>query len=395
MKSKSSIPIVLLVYVVTLVLAAGSPAHAQSFGVIHNFAGTDGSGPLSGLAINSKELYGTASGGGQYGGGVAFKSTLTGTLTVLHSFGNGTDGSSPEGSLIIGKGGYLYGTTFSGGTANSGTVFKLSSKGVETVLYNFAGGADGANPIAGLAIDKNENLYGTTSSGGAFNEGTVFEVSSTGVHTVLYSFGTGANDGSDPVAGVTFDTAGNLYGTTATGGAYGNGSVFELSPSSPAWTETILYSFEMQDDGGTPYAGLIFDHAGNLYGAATDGGAGGSNGGGTVFELTPSGDNWNFQVLYGLTGWGISGTFRDLLYDAHNDTIYATTHCDGSNDAGTVYELVRSGETWSYTQLYTFTGGTDGLYSFSNLVIDTNGNLYGTTNQGGANQLGVIFKVTP
>ncbi|MGD0989732.1 MAG: choice-of-anchor tandem repeat GloVer-containing protein [Candidatus Sulfotelmatobacter sp.] len=395
-ESSRSIGILGFCFWVAFTLSLSSSAQAQTFAIIHNFAGSDGDAPLAGLAMDAEQnLYGTASSGGQYGGGVVFKATRAGKEMVMHSFGKAADGSSPEGSLILDASGNLYGTTFSGGTAGAGTVFKISTKGKESILYSFAGGADGANPVSGLAMDASGNLYGTTSAGGAYSAGTVFEVSASGQHTVLYSFGSIANDGTDPVAGVTLDTQGNLYGTAAAGGLYSYGTVFELSPSGSNWTENILHNFELQDDGGTPYAGLIFDHSGNLYGAATQGGAGGSDGGGTVFELTPSGGSWTFSVIYSLTGWGISGTFRDLLFDASTGVIYATTHCDGDYDAGTVYELKPSAGTWSYTELYTFTGGTDGYYVFSNLVMDKGGNLYGTTNTGGANGYGEIFKVKP
>ncbi|MFY9979623.1 MAG: choice-of-anchor tandem repeat GloVer-containing protein, partial [Candidatus Sulfotelmatobacter sp.] len=303
-----------------------------------------------------------------------------------------TDGSSPEGSLIIDSEGNLYGTTFAGGAADAGTVFKISPNGKENILYSFAGNDDGANPVAGLAVDASGNLYGTTSSGGNYNSGTVFELSSTGQHSVLYSFGSIADDGTDPVAGVTLDPKGNLYGTASAGGPYGYGTVFELKYSTSGFTENILHNFEMQNDGGTPYAGLIFDRSGNLYGAATQGGSGE---GGTVFELTRSGSGWTFNVLNGLAGWGISGTFRNVLFDASTGIIYATTHCDGAYSSGTVYSLTPSAGTWSYTELYTFTGGTDGYYVFSNLVMDKSGNLYGTTNTGGANGYGEIFRVTP
>jgi uncharacterized repeat protein (TIGR03803 family) len=382
-------------FVLAFALSASSPAHAQTFTILHNFASSDGSAPLAGLVMDAKQnLYGTASSGGEYNGGVIFKASRSGAEMVMHSFGSGTDGSSPEGSLIIDSAGNLYGTTFAGGAAGAGTVFKISSNGKESILYSFAGGDDGANPVAGLTINASGNLYGTTSSGGAYNSGTVFEVSSTGQHTTLYSFGSIANDGTDPVAGVTLDPKGNLYGTASAGGSYGYGTVFELKYSASGFTENILHTFEMQNDGGTPYAGLIFDRSGNLYGAATQGGDG-SGGGGTVFELTRSAGNWTFNVLDGLAGWGISGTFRNLLFDASTGVIYATTHCDGAYSAGTVYSLTPSAGSWSYTELYTFTGGTNGYYVFSNLVMDKSGSLYGTTNTGGANGYGEIFKVAP
>jgi uncharacterized repeat protein (TIGR03803 family) len=210
----------------------------------------------------------------------------------------------------------------------------------------------------------------------------------TWVEKVLYSFGTGT-DGATPVGGVNFDAAGNLYGTTSLGGAYGYGTIFQLMPGS-TWTEDILHSFQNQNDGATPYAGLVSDAAGNLYGAATDGGV---NGGGAVFELAPSVGNWTFSVLTSLPGWGISGPFRDLVLDSSGN-IYGTTHCDGSHRAGTIFELTPSDGNWTYTLLYTFSGGNDGEYSISNLVLKR-GKLYGTTIEGGTDGAGVIYKLTP
>ena len=370
-------------------------AEAQTLNVVHNFTGgSDGANPVNGFLMNAKgEMFGTASAGGASGLGVVFRLSGKGAETVLHSFAGGADGAAPNGGVIQNAKGELFGTTTAGGAAGQGTVFRAKGK-KEAVLYSFAGGTDGADPQAGLVMDAAGNLYGTTSAGGASGNGTVFELvapkqkNGTWTETVLYSFGTGT-DGAAPIGGVTFDAAGNLYGTTSLGGANGYGTIFELTPGA-AWTETILHSFQNGDDGATPYAGLISDAAGNLYGAATDGGA---NGGGTVFELTPSGGNWNFAVLTSQPGWGISGTFRDLMIDASGN-IYGTTHCDGNNSAGTIYELTPSGGAWNYTLLYTFTGGADGLYSISNLVMK-NGNLYGTTIDGGVNGAGVIYELTP
>jgi uncharacterized repeat protein (TIGR03803 family) len=259
------------------------------------------------------------------------------------------------------------------------------------VLYSFAGGTDGANPEATLVMDAKGNLYGTTTAGGSDGNGTVFELvkrSGKWTEKVLYSFGSGT-DGATPVAGVTLDAKNHLYGTTSVGGTYGYGTIFELTHSTSGWIEHTLYNFQNGDDGGTPYAGLILDGKGNLYGAATSGGTGA---GGTIFKLARSKGGWTFSVLYGLTGWSVSGPFRNLMLDASGN-LYGTTHCDGANSAGTVYELINSGGTWTYNSLYVFTGGSDGLYSFSNLVFDKHGNLYGTTNQGGANGSGVVFKI--
>ncbi len=383
------------VFVFGLTAVAIPPAQAQTFHVVHNFSGgTDGGDPMNGFIVNGQILYGTATSGGTSNNGVAFKiNAKTGVETVLHNFAGGADGATPEGSLVRDKAGHLYGTTTAGGASGAGTVFEITGT-KESVLYSFAGGADGANPQAGLLLDAAGNLYGTTSQGGSSGNGTVFKLvpakkkTENWTESVLYSFGTGT-DGSAPVGGVSLDAAGNLYGTTSAGGTAGYGTVFQLVPGTP-WTENILHNFENGNDGSVPYAGLISDGAGNFYGAATQGG---SAGGGTVFELTPSGENWTFNPLYSVPGSGISGTFRDLVLDSSGN-LYATTHCDGENSAGTVYELSPAGESWNYTLLYTFTGGTDGLYSFSNLVLSA-GKLYGTTKYGGASGNGVIFEVTP
>ncbi len=383
-----------LASVVGLAALAIPCAQAQTLSVVHNFTGgSDGGNPVNGFTMSATgTLYGTASSGGSSGYGVVFKVGDKGDETVLHSFAGGSDGATPNGGVIEDPSGAFFGTTTTGGTSGLGTVYRVK-RTKETVLYSFAGGTDGADPQAGLVMDAAGNLYGTTSVGGSAGNGTVFELvapkvkSGRWTETVLYSFGTGT-DGATPIGGVNLDAAGNLYGTTSLGGTYGYGTVFRLTPGS-GWTENILYNFDNTTDGAYPYADLISDAAGNLYGAATDGGTGG---GGTIFELTPSNGNWTFAVLYSLPGWGISGTFRDLLLDASGN-IFGTTHCDGADSAGTIFELTPSGGSWTYTLLYTFTGGGDGLYSISNLVMKR-GKLYGTTIDGGANGAGVIYKLT-
>jgi uncharacterized repeat protein (TIGR03803 family) len=338
-------------------------------------------------------LYGTGNAGGTYNYGVVFKISK-GAESVLYNFKGGTDGAYPQGVLIRDKSGNLYGTTTAGGATGNGTVYRVTAAGQETVLYSFAGGTDGAVPQAGLARDTAGNLYGTTTEGGASGNGTVFELSPAKKkgagwsEQILYSFGP-SPDGAVPVAGVTLDAAGNLYGTASTAGAYGYGRVYELSNSGSGWTETSLHDFTDVIDGGIPYAGLIADSLGNLYGAATEGGDGG---GGTVFAMSQSGGVWNFTVIYTVPGWGISGAFRDLMMDSSGN-LYGTTHCDGTYNAGTVYKLTPASGSWTFTSLYVFTGGTDGLYSFSNLVLE-NKSVYGTTNLGGANGMGTVFRVT-
>jgi uncharacterized repeat protein (TIGR03803 family) len=401
MKSESSKRVLALALALGLaVIVSQRVAQGQTFSVVHSFVGgSDGANPLGGFTIDAAgNLYGTTNVGGASSEGTVFKVGPKGKETVLHSFTGGTDGANPQASLIMDAIGNLYGTTNAGGPPGVGTVFRITSRGKETVLFSFAGGKDGANPQAPLVMDAKGNLYGTTAAGGTSGNGTIFKLAlpkkqgGKWNEKVLYSFGPGT-DGKVPVAGLTFDAAGNLYGTTSAGGSDGYGTVFQLKASKSGWNENVLYNFQMQSDGGVPYAGLVFDKSGNLYGAATDGGDG-TNGGGTVFELTPGSSGWTFTVLYALPGWGISGTYRNLLLDASGN-IFATTHCDGNNDAGTVYELTYAGSTWNYKSLYVFTGGSDGLFSFSNLVFDKHGNLYGTTNLGGANGAGVVFKVRP
>jgi uncharacterized repeat protein (TIGR03803 family) len=388
---------ILFAFSLVLMLIASPRAHAQAFKVVHSFTGgATGADPLNGFVTDAAgNLYGTASSGGIYNNGVAFVVNPKGKETILHKFKGGADGSSPQGFLLRDAAGNLYGTTAAGGIFGAGTVFEITSGLVETVLYNFTGHPDGANPLAGLTMDSAGNLYGTTAAGGTLGNGSVFKLSpptklfGKWTEKVLYSFGSGT-DGATPVGGVTFDASGNLYGTTSAAGAYGFGTVFQLAPGA-SWTETTLHNFQNADDGAVPYAGLIADALGNFYGAATEGGV---NGGGTIFELAPSNGRWNFSIIYSVPGWGISGSFRNVVLDPASGNLYGTTHCDGDYNSGTVYALTPSGGNWNYSLLYTFTGGRDGLYSFSNLVLNQ-GKLYGTTKYGGTRNSGVIFSVTP
>ena len=382
-----------LVLVLAISLVLVQSAQAQSFSVIHNFTGgADGANPLNGLMMGAAGyMYGTTSAGGAHNNGTVFRIAPTGILQTIYAFEGGADGSAPQSFLIEDSQGRLYGTTSAGGAYGGGTVFRITNN-TKTILHSFGSGTDGSTPLGGLVFDHAGNLYGTTSAGGANGNGTVFMLSPSGIilrETVLYSFGTGA-DGAVPYAGVTLDSSGDVLGTTSAGGSGGYGTIFELNKQH-SWAETVVYNFQNQNDGGVPYAGLIADGHGNFYGAATEGG---SQGGGSIFELTPAGSGWNFTAIDSLAGWGISGTFRNLMLSS-SGTLYATTHCDGQDSAGTVYELVPgTGGTWTYTQLYSFTGGTDGLYSFSNLVMFAN-RLYGTTNQGGAYGYGDVFAVFP
>jgi uncharacterized repeat protein (TIGR03803 family) len=244
--------------------------------------------PSDSLLLLNGFLYGTAETGGSgnnctNGCGFLFKLTTGGTYSPLHQFGNGSDGEYPAANVIVDASGNLYGTTFAGGANRYGTVFKIAADGTESVLYSFAGGNDGIFPYGGLIADASGNLYGTTETGGGHNSGTVFEIAPDGSETVLYRFA-GRSDGRSPYAGLVRDNAGNLYGTTLAGGGHGCqfgkgcGTVFEISPGGQ---ETILYAFSGGSDGANPYGGLLMKENA-LYGTTT---GGGSTGNGVVFKI--------------------------------------------------------------------------------------------------------------
>jgi uncharacterized repeat protein (TIGR03803 family) len=373
-------------------------AHAGTYTVVHNFAGgKDGASPVDGLLLaHDGDYIGTTPAGGPANVGTVYKIGSNGIETVLYAFkGQNGDGAQPNGGVIQ-LGSTYVGTTEWGGAHGNGTVFKLQGR-TETVLYSFGTSSeDGGAPVAGLIADRSGNLYGTTSQGGLYGHGNVFELvkpklaNAAWTETILYSFGAASNDGSAPIGRLAFDAEGNLYGTTSYGGAYANGTVFELKRSAK-WKETILHSFQGQSgsDGGVPYGGLVADTAGNFYGAATEGGG---SGGGTVFELSPGTGGWSFSVLGSVPGWSISGTFREVLL-APNGTIYAATHCDGYG-AGSLYQLTKSGSSWTYTLLYNINGSSDGAYSVSNLLLKGN-TIYGTTIYGGAHGNGTVYAYTP
>lgn len=290
--------------------------------VLYSFVGgEDGIGPAGGLLALDGKLYGTTQTGGDHLFGTVFELTPSLQATVLVSFTVGDGGGYPQGGLISGARGHLYGTNsgFNGGYGN-GAVFAVTPAGT-TILYEFLGGADGLAPYGRLVRDAIGNLYGTTYRGGASGYGTVFEITHDGTETVLYSFAGGV-DGANPVAGLIRDASGNLYGTTPHGGALGYGVVFKVSKTG---TETVLHSFT-DSDGYYPIGGLVRDAKGNLYGTTE---FGGSYGKGTVFRITPSGVE---KVLYSFTG-GADGSnpLSDLVFDAHGN-LYGTTSAGGSSN---------------------------------------------------------------
>ena len=249
-----------------------------------------------------------------------------------------------------------------------------------------------------MIFDKAGNLYGTTYTGGMANRGVVFELTPSGsgwTETVLHSF-TGSPDGAYPSSGMTFDPAGNLYGTTQSGGcSTGCGTVFELTPSLSGWTETVLYNFRGPNDGVVPYGGLVLDPAGNLYGTTPYGGAGG---GGTVFELTPSNGGWVFGVLYSFVLEGTGGP-TDTLARSAAGNLYGTVFSGGNFNGcsgygcGSVFELSPSGGGWIFTSLHEFHDGKDGGNPYAGVILDPAGNLYGTTS-GLLGGDGSVFEIT-
>ena len=315
---------------------------------------------------------------------------------VLHAFTGHADGGFPQSALVRDTAGNFYGTASEGGAAGFGNVFKLarakSGGWTETVLYSFAGGADGSDPAGELIFDAAGNLYGTTAGGGANNDGTVFELSpgATGwTETVLHSFND--SDGAFPRAGLVFDGAGSLYGTTASGGKpLDLGVVFQLSPTSKGhWNEKVILEFGHRADGGGPDGTLIFDAAGNLYGTAS----GGYQVAGSVFELTPlANGKWKEKILHGFTGKGDGGFPHGSLVLDSDGNLFGTTSNGGrltdtgpcSFGCGTVFKLSPgSNGKWKETVIRKFNGGEDGKGPVAGLAFDTAGNLYGTTEMGG------------
>ena len=389
--SKSFRPAALMILLgCALPILTAPPAQAQTYSILYNFTGlADGGDPYAGVTLDrGGNLYGaTATGGGDGDPGTVYKLTNRNgswTFARLYDFG-------AFGNVIIGPNGTLYGVN------GSNQVFNLQppphflpnllAPWMETTLYSSSAGS-----YAPVVFDRAGNIYGTTYDGGSQGGGSVFELSPSNggwTYTVIHSFGTDF-DGSFPIAGVVIDAAGNLYGTTLSGGAYGNGTVFELSPSDGGWTETLLHSFTGGNDGGDPYGGLIFDALGNLYGA-TPGLFNAGYPGGSVFKLTPSGNNWTFSVLYTFPESGDECGPRGTPAMDAAGALYDTTTCAPDN----VFKLTPVNGGWTYTSLHEFDERGDGYYPEAGVTLDANGNIYGATTGGGAYNNGIVFQITP
>jgi uncharacterized repeat protein (TIGR03803 family) len=341
---------------------------------------------------------------------------------ILHEF---RDEPLDYSGLVFDAAGNLYGTTYYGGVgkhceSGCGTVFELIPKKdggwTQKVLYSFLGwmAGDGQYPAAGVILDSAGNLYGTTQQGGVYGlaGGIVFELTPGAngqwTETILHSFtniGDPGGDGYQPWAGLTFDADGNLYGTTVMGGLYDTGTVFELSPDAGSWTETLIYSFTNSNGNGeAPYSGVIFDASGNLYGTTPNGG---KYDYGIVYELSPpqhEGGAWTETVIHGFQG-GSDGKYplyANLILDKEGN-LYGTTVVGGKANTGTVFEL--SPDTnglWKESRLFAFPAdGLDGAGPVAGLIFDAGGHLYGTTAQGGIadscdnDGCGTVFQLTP
>ena len=403
-----------------MLLATAIGMQAQTFTVLYNFTGNGSNGapyfPYNGLTMTAEgTFYGATLRGGTYEAGTVFQLKRAGSgwlLNVLYNFQGGSDGASPVAGVIVGPGGVLYGTTEAGGNPSCGigggcgTVYSLrplphavvnaETPWTETVLYRFRGGADGAIPKYGsLVYDSAGNFYGTTQYGGVpgcggSGCGTVYELSPTGndwTESVLYSFNP-KNDGSQPLGGIIRDQYNDLYGVTSVG----NETFFTLQPGG----NNYWYYYDVQqftsDVGCNVDTSLLLDpNTFNFYGVAQGCGPGGSGAGGTVFSWFYG---FNPGYDFGFTRAPVTAPEGPLIEDARG-YFYGVSFNGGANQQGSVYELSYVRGKWVYTDLYDFTGGSDGAGPVGNLVMDANGNLYGVTTGGGSKSGGVIFEITP
>jgi uncharacterized repeat protein (TIGR03803 family) len=406
-------------------------AHAQTETVLHNFSGgSDGGYPHSTLISDlAGNLYGTTENGGDSNikcsssCGVVFKlsreSSGAWQETVIYSFTGNDDGANPVAGLVADTAGNLYGATVVSGTFGWGNVFKLApatgGSWQFSTLHSFTGGTDGGAPDASLLFGSDGRLYGTTSAGGASGLGAVFSLapSSGGgwSEKVIYSFA-GGKDGSNPQSALIQDARGSLYGTTVSAGTWGYGTAYKLTPTSNGWKKSVLHAFRKAGDGGSPYAGLTLDAAGNLYGTTFIGGDTqascfvANSGCGTVYELSPnSSGGWNFSVVHTFGGGsdggsplaGLTLAPGGILFGVTNSGGVAANGCPSNSGCGTVFKLSPSSHGWQETVLQSFSDGSNGGGPQAGLFIDSAGHLYGTATTGGSEfeGWGLVFEITP
>jgi uncharacterized repeat protein (TIGR03803 family) len=422
-KAPLSQPLLGLLQLFSALMLLSLSTYAQTFKVIHTFSdGKDGAYSYAGLTIDSGgNLYGTANQGGNDSSncfptnacGTVFElspSTSGWKFKVIYAFHGGTnDGQNPYGAVSLGPKGVLYGATIDGGIPNCpsgcGLAYSLTPPSAcitgpcpwtESILYKFNGDTDGFYPAGALTLDSLGNLYGATTQGGTNGPGTVFELTPSGgswTESIIQNFD--GSDGANPYNGVTLAPTGNLYISTPAGGNNGSGSIVELTPSGGGWSETVVHLFSSTDPGGEiPMAGVLVEPSGALIGVTE---YGGSRNDGVVYSLSSSGSAWTLTPLFGLVG-GAQGPWGGLIQDSQGN-LYGTTQGGGRDgNLGTVFKLTPTDGGWKETVLHRFTGGADGSLPLCSLVLDSAGNLYGTTNLGGVSTnggYGVIFEITP
>lgn len=353
---------------------------------LHSFhSSQDGSNCVSALVEGSDGcFYGTTIAGGAYNNGTVFKISPAGAFANLHSFTHGVDGANPYAGLMQGNDGNFYGTTFNGGTNDSGTVFKIAAEGTFASLHSFSPNSDGSCVYGALAQGSDRNLFGATYHGGSW--GTVFKIDPNGSFSTLYWF-TGFGDGAYPTVGVINGSDGNFYGTTSEGAQHNNGTVFQCTPGGVV---TGLYSFARVNDGWSPN-GLVQGRDGNLYATTEYGisnGVYGAWGYGSVFKISTNGV---YTVLYFFTVGNDGGNPYSGLVQGVDGNFYGTTPQGGTNGFGTIFKITPAG---AFTSLFSFTGGEDGKNPYAGLVLGDDSSLYGTTCYGGAGGAGTIFRIT-
>lgn len=405
--------------VVLFLLALPLANAAEKFKILHTFTnGADGGNPVAGMIIDAKgNFYGTTNQGGKSGScypefsgcGIVFELSPSKSgwkFKTLYTFQGNQDGQGPYGEVMFAPDGSLNGTTVNGGNPNCpsgcGSVFNLKparKTWTETVLYDFQGNTDAYYPTGSLAMDSSGKLYGTTYVGGTNGPGTIYQLTESGgkwTEQIVWSF-TSQADGANPYSGVVIGSGDTLFTTTSSGGINLSGTVDQLRKSGSTWSEQTLYEFQDHDTTGVdPFAGLLLEPSGVLIGATEDGGA---HNGGTVFSLTPSGGGWNIAPVYSLRAKSCcNGPAANLIMDAAGN-LYGTTQGDSGVNYGTVFKLTPKGDRWIIKVLHTFTGGSDGSTPRGALVLDSAGNIYGTTLLGGVQNseggYGVVFEITP
>ena len=398
----------LAIVAVSMFLVAGAQA-AVVDKILYNFSSSTGNFPVHGLAFDAAgNLYGTTPTGGTNNCGTVFQlvpdNTGHWTQNVLLNFTCDTDGGNPQGGVTIDAQGNLYGTTWLGGVKFHGSVFRLKPLGngewEHKILHSFTWGVDGGQPAGSIILDANGAIYGACFSGGAFGYGSIYQMvaddQDNWTVNTLHSFNRDQKDGYNPLSGPVFDAAGNLYGATQQGGSKGFGIVYQLSKDAQgSWKEKLVHTFNPANglDGGYPVASLLIGADGALYGTTKSGGKSGFYG--IAFKLELISGRWKESILHSFTNGADGGQpMAGLIADASGN-LYGTAMSGGSA-AGIVYRLsLTPTGKWAEKVVYAFKDGSDGAKPQSSLIFDSTRKLYGTTQQGGTDDMGVIFQVKP